>query len=111
MIPAVHFLCGHSYDLHCIGDTDQFCPECENEIDALRKRQQSIQESANDHIEFERQLSNSKDGFGKVAQYFGRGLFTQIQMVGDISDARAANTGVLSLEDILGSDVLESVTI
>lgn len=37
--------------------------------------QRQLRARAQDHEEFYKQLSVSEDGFGKVAEYFGKGIF------------------------------------
>jgi len=74
-LPAVHFLCNHSYHQHCLGENENECPECERENSDFKNRQKALEENAKEHKEFFRQLETNPDGFSVVSNYFGRGLF------------------------------------
>jgi len=70
-IPAVHFLCNHSYHQHCLGENENECPECEKENSDFKNRQRSLEENAKKkHKEFFRQLEQNVDGFSVVANFF-----------------------------------------
>lgn len=75
-LPSVHFLCGHSFNLRTLGDgaEGQECPLCASEHRKVRELQQSHRASAGDTDAFFRQLKAAPDGFGLVAEYFGKGL-------------------------------------
>lgn len=75
-LPSVHFLCGHSFNLRTLGDgiEGQECPLCASEHRKVRELQQSHRASAKDTDAFFRQLKAAPDGFGLVAEYFGKGL-------------------------------------
>ncbi|KAE8152892.1 hypothetical protein BDV25DRAFT_150347 [Aspergillus avenaceus] len=75
-LPTVHFLCKHSFHQRCLNkvDEDAECPVCapqNSTIRAIRKRQV---ESADQHDLFKGELQRSKDGFGVVSEFFGRGV-------------------------------------
>jgi hypothetical protein len=72
-LPAVHFLCMHSYHQHCIVDNDKECPECAPECNKVMEIKESLKTSAQEHDRFFKQLKESKDSFATVAEYFGRG--------------------------------------
>eukprot|EP01129_Flabellula_baltica_P016736 TRINITY_DN9066_c0_g1_i1.p1 TRINITY_DN9066_c0_g1~~TRINITY_DN9066_c0_g1_i1.p1 ORF type:complete len:909 (+),score=191.88 TRINITY_DN9066_c0_g1_i1:149-2875(+) len=74
-LPAVHFLCSHSFHQYCLGDENE-CPECRREISTFRNRQKSLEEGRKQHKEFFRQLEYSPDGFSVVSKFFSRGLFS-----------------------------------
>ncbi|KAL4921451.1 hypothetical protein BDW62DRAFT_129178 [Aspergillus aurantiobrunneus] len=75
-LPTVHFLCKHSFHQRClnvIGD-DAECPACAPEystIKAIRRRQV---ESADQHDLFKAELQRSKDRYGVISEFFGRGV-------------------------------------
>ncbi len=75
-LPSVHFLCGHSFNLRTLGDgvEGQECPLCAAEHRKVRELQQSHRAAAGDTDSFFRQLKAAPDGFGLVAEYFGKGL-------------------------------------
>ncbi|KAL9595732.1 MAG: hypothetical protein Q9219_006270, partial [cf. Caloplaca sp. 3 TL-2023] len=76
-LPTVHFLCKHSYHQRClnqIGDEEVECPRCaptNNNIRAFRKAQE---ESADRHEMFQDALQRSRDKFGTISEFFGRGV-------------------------------------
>ncbi|GLA28294.1 hypothetical protein AnigIFM63326_005865 [Aspergillus niger] len=75
-LPTVHFLCKHSFHQRCLNrvDEDAECPACapqNSTIKAIRKRQV---ESADQHDLFKGELQRSKDRFGVVSEFFGRGV-------------------------------------
>jgi len=80
-LPAIHFLCNHSYHQRCLGDNEtDSCPECADENNANNIRLKALEENVNNHSEFFRQLEGSTDGFTVVAKYFGRGLFNPVSL-------------------------------
>ncbi|EDO40103.1 predicted protein [Nematostella vectensis] len=80
-LPAVHFLCLHSFHQPCFegyAENDNECPICTPEnkkvLDIIRS-----QEQAKDlHEQFHHQLERATDGFSVVADYFGRGVFNKV---------------------------------
>lgn len=74
-LPAVHFLCKHSYHLRCLGDNDQECPKCAPEQRLVLEITRNQEESANDHDQFLQQLKDADDGFSVIADYLGRNTF------------------------------------
>ncbi|KAL8713063.1 MAG: hypothetical protein Q9220_002923 [cf. Caloplaca sp. 1 TL-2023] len=78
-MPIVHFLCKHSFHQRClnqVGDVDVECPTCaptNNNIRAFRRAQE---ESADRHDMFQDALQRSRDKFGTVSEFFGRGVMT-----------------------------------
>ncbi|KAL4803839.1 hypothetical protein BDV18DRAFT_39889 [Aspergillus unguis] len=75
-LPTVHFLCKHSFHQRClntIGENAE-CPACAPEnstIKAIRRRQV---ESADQHDLFKTEIQRSKDRFGVISEFFGRGV-------------------------------------
>ncbi|KAL9128088.1 MAG: hypothetical protein Q9217_003170 [Psora testacea] len=76
-LPTVHFLCKHSFHQNCLNEVDgqeAECPKCSaanNNIRAYRKAQE---ESANRHDIFQDALQRSRDKFGTIGEFFGRGV-------------------------------------
>ncbi|KAJ5568059.1 hypothetical protein N7450_010545, partial [Penicillium hetheringtonii] len=75
-LPTVHFLCRHSFHERCLNnvDDDAQCPVCgpqNSTFRAIRKRQV---DSADQHDLFKAELSRSRDRFGVVSEFFGRGV-------------------------------------
>jgi len=75
-LPTVHFLCKHSFHQRCLNNTgeDAECPVYAPQnatIKAIRRRQV---ESADQHELFTAELQRSKDRFGTVSDFFGRGV-------------------------------------
>ena len=90
-LPAVHFLCGHSYHTRCCeggragrdvsdgestgGGGGYECVKCAVEYRKVRDIKESLRSSVHAHDRFFNQLENSADGFATVAEYFGRAVF------------------------------------
>jgi hypothetical protein len=75
-LPTVHFLCKHSFHQRCLNqvDEDTECPRCapqNSTIKAIRERQIK---AADQHDLFKSELQRSKDRFGLVSEFFGRGV-------------------------------------
>ncbi|KAI9373019.1 hypothetical protein BJX61DRAFT_408852 [Aspergillus egyptiacus] len=75
-LPTVHFLCKHSFHQRCLNNIgeDAECPACAPEhstIKAIRRRQV---ESADQHDLFKTELQRSRDRFGVISEFFGRGV-------------------------------------
>ncbi|KAM3367069.1 hypothetical protein ACQJBY_015998 [Aegilops geniculata] len=76
-LPAVHFMCMHSFHLRCLGDNEKECPECAPEYRSVMEAKQKLELNARDHDLFFRQLRGSKDGFSVVADYFSKGVVSK----------------------------------
>lgn len=72
MLPAVHFLCRHAYHEQVIANRE--CPKCAPEYKRVMDIKDEGQQSKNQHDQFFKMLEGSNDGFGVVAEYFGRGI-------------------------------------
>ncbi|KAI5787116.1 hypothetical protein EDC01DRAFT_617888, partial [Geopyxis carbonaria] len=76
-LPTVHFLCKHSFHQRCLNAVDGESPECvtcaptNQTIRTLRKGQDEV---ADRHDYFKSTLADSKDKFGTVSDFFGRGV-------------------------------------
>ena len=78
-LPTVHFLCGHGFHQHCFqsySESDSECPICYKENKKILDMVKSQEAGRNQHDQFHAQLEKAEDGFGLVAEYFGRGLFS-----------------------------------
>ncbi|CAM1510528.1 Fc.00g008630.m01.CDS01 [Cosmosporella sp. VM-42] len=77
-LPAVHFLCKHSFHQRCVRNGDKEgeaeCPKCAGENDLIRKMRESQRERAGKHELFKADLENSEDRFNTVADWFSRGV-------------------------------------
>ncbi|KAJ5900620.1 uncharacterized protein N7473_004690 [Penicillium subrubescens] len=75
-LPTIHFLCRHSFHERCLNrvDEDAQCPVCAPTNATLRAIRQRQVESADQHDLFKAELGRSKDRFGVVSEFFGRGV-------------------------------------
>ncbi|KAG6190410.1 hypothetical protein E4U36_002893 [Claviceps purpurea] len=89
-LPAVHFLCKHSFHQRCLrggggggggggtGEEDRGddveCPQCKGGNDLIRKMREEQRKAAMKHDLFRAELEGSEDRFGTVAKWFGRGV-------------------------------------
>ena len=76
-LPAVHFLCMHSFHQRCVADNDKECPKCAPKYRQLQHRKEALKKNASEHDVFYKALDNSKNGFLTVAEYFSRGAFDE----------------------------------
>ncbi|KAJ5313422.1 uncharacterized protein N7443_000306 [Penicillium atrosanguineum] len=74
-LPTVHFLCRHSFHERCLNPSeDAQCPVCAPTNSTLRAIRQRQVDSADQHDLFKGELSRSRDRFGVVSEFFGRGV-------------------------------------
>ncbi|KAJ3424482.1 vacuolar protein sorting-associated protein 11 [Anaeramoeba flamelloides] len=78
-LPSVHFLCGHSVHASCIGNDDE-CPLCCELIHSSLEKKIGLQLDKEQQDSFFHHLETSEDGFTKIAEYFGRGLFSTLKV-------------------------------
>lgn len=71
-LPAVHFMCKHSYHQRCIADHETECPNCARAHGTVREIRRNNEAFANQHEHFLSEVEFS--GFDAVARAFGRGL-------------------------------------
>jgi hypothetical protein len=84
-LPAVHFMCGHSYHQRCLPDQEE-CPLCSKKNRDILQHKKKFDESSDQHEIFFKQLNKkSADGFSVVAEYFGRGIFNSANAM-DLAD-------------------------
>lgn len=79
-LPAVHFLCKHSFHQRCLStdedveDESVECPICSQQNQTVRAIRRAQVESAERHDMFMDALKRAKDGFAVVSEWFGRGV-------------------------------------
>ncbi|KAL2635425.1 hypothetical protein R1flu_006904 [Riccia fluitans] len=76
-LPAVHFLCMHSFHQRCLGDNEKECPICAPTYRQVLDLRRNLEQNAGDHDTFFQLVRNSEDGFSVIADYFGRGIFSK----------------------------------
>ncbi|CAH8390112.1 unnamed protein product [Eruca vesicaria subsp. sativa] len=76
-IPAVHFMCMHSFHQRCLGDNETECPECAPEYRSVVDMKRSLELNSKDQALFFQQVKSSKDGFSVIAEYFGKGIISK----------------------------------
>ncbi|EAA08178.5 AGAP002665-PA [Anopheles gambiae str. PEST] len=83
-MPALFFLCKHSYHQDCIRsytDTERDCPVCNKNNMQLIEALRAQSEARDQHEMFHDLLDRSPEPFSVVADYFGRGLFNKLLIV------------------------------
>ena len=103
-LPTVHFLCGHGFHQHCFqsySESDSECPICYKENKKILDMVKSQEAGRNQHDQFHAQLEKAEDGFGLVAEYFGRGLFSSPLPVPTASIATSQFRAPQQLETII----------
>jgi len=75
-LPTVHFLCKHSFHQRCLNtlDEDAECPICAPKNTAIKAIRERQIKTADQHDLFKSELQRSRDRFGLVSEYFGRGV-------------------------------------
>ncbi|KAG8642183.1 vacuolar protein-sorting-associated protein 11 homolog [Manihot esculenta] len=76
-LPAVHFMCMHSFHQRCLGDNEKECPECAAEYRSVLEMRRSLEQNSKDQDQFFQQVKSSKDGFSVIAEYFGKGIISK----------------------------------
>uniref|UniRef100_T1ISE0 Vacuolar protein sorting-associated protein 11 homolog n=1 Tax=Strigamia maritima TaxID=126957 RepID=T1ISE0_STRMM len=83
-LPSVHFLCHHSYHMHCFesyAENENECPACMPENRKVLEIIKAQEENRELHEIFHHQLEVAEDGFSVVSEYFGRGIFNRVTLV------------------------------
>lgn len=87
-LPTVHFLCKHSFHQRCLnaGDGEDVsretgpgaveCPVCAPQNATIRAIRKAQDESASRHELFQDALGRSRDKFGTISEWFGRGVMS-----------------------------------
>lgn len=76
-LPAVHFLCKHSFHQRCLRGGDGVegeCPLCAQNNQTIRAIKRGQEENADRHELFNDELDRSDDRFATVSEWFGRGV-------------------------------------
>ncbi|KAG9233185.1 vacuolar protein sorting protein-like protein [Amylocarpus encephaloides] len=80
-LPAVHFMCKHSFHQTCInvqvgedGTVEGDCTVCRKDNDTIRAFVRSQEETATKHDLFLDAIERGGDRFGTVSEFFGRGV-------------------------------------
>lgn len=76
-LPAVHFMCMHSFHLRCLGDNEKECPECAPEYRSVLEMKRNLEQNAKDQDRFFQLVKSSKNGFSVIAEYFGKGIVSK----------------------------------
>ncbi|CAB4274494.1 unnamed protein product [Prunus armeniaca] len=76
-LPAVHFMCIHSFHQRCLGDNEKECPVCAPEYKSVLETKRSLEQNSKDQDRFFQQVKSSKDGFSVIAEYFGKGVISK----------------------------------
>lgn len=74
-LPAVHFMCKHSYHQRCLSDSDPECILCSQQHAMVREIRRNQTRLADRHDLFLNEVHDADDGFAVVAGAFSRGLF------------------------------------
>ncbi|GBC08910.1 hypothetical protein RclHR1_08490004 [Rhizophagus clarus] len=81
-LPAVHFLCRHSFHQRCLPDSDRAeCPQCVVQHRMISDMRRSQEENAEKHELFFEQLREEKDGFSVIADYFSKNTMTFAKLI------------------------------
>jgi hypothetical protein len=76
-LPAVHFMCMHSFHQRCLGDNEKECPECAPEYRSVIEMKRNLERNSKDQAQFFQLVKASKDGFSVIAEYFGKGVISK----------------------------------
>lgn len=79
-LPAVHFLCKHSFHQRCLNAAVEGgweCSACAPENQTVRTLRKGQEEGAERHEYFGQVLAESRDKFATVAEFFGRGVMVE----------------------------------
>jgi len=71
-LPAVHFLCMHSFHSQCCGETDKECMRCSTSNNTVKDIRKSLTATSCNHDKFFQALEGSEDGFAVMVEHLGR---------------------------------------
>lgn len=74
-LPAVHFMCKHSYHQRCLSDSEPECILCAQQHAMVRELRNNQTRLADRHDLFLGEVHDADDPFAVVAGAFSRGLF------------------------------------
>ncbi|KAK9694802.1 Vacuolar protein sorting-associated protein 11 [Basidiobolus ranarum] len=80
-LPAVHYLCRHSYHQRCLNEYEKDCPKCAIDNRMVLEIKRSQEENADKHELFLAQLEDADDGFEVIADYFSRNTMSFTKLV------------------------------
>ncbi|OAC97684.1 hypothetical protein MUCCIDRAFT_154612 [Mucor lusitanicus CBS 277.49] len=80
-LPAIHFLCRHSYHQRCIGDNDRECPQCAIQHRMISEIRRTQEANADRHDLFFDQLDHEEDGFDVIADYFSKNTMAFAKLI------------------------------
>ncbi|EJU05949.1 hypothetical protein DACRYDRAFT_92166 [Dacryopinax primogenitus] len=73
-LPAVHFMCKHSYHQRCVSDQDPECPNCARAHGLIKDIRRHNARVADQHKEFLADVG--ENGFSAIAAAFGQGVMS-----------------------------------
>ncbi|KAI8601539.1 hypothetical protein EDD21DRAFT_105583 [Dissophora ornata] len=81
-LPAVHFLCKHSYHQRCLSDAaDRECPKCMVEQRTVADIRRMQEANAEKHDLLRAELEDADDGFEVIAKYFGNNTMAFARLI------------------------------
>ncbi|RIB17075.1 hypothetical protein C2G38_2001460 [Gigaspora rosea] len=80
-LPAVHFLCRHSYHQRCLPDSDRECPQCAPSYRLISDQRRAQEINADKHESFFEKLNEAEDGFSVVADYFSKNTMAFAKLI------------------------------
>eukprot|EP00742_Colponemidia_sp_Colp-10_P014920 GILJ01016996.1.p1 GENE.GILJ01016996.1~~GILJ01016996.1.p1 ORF type:complete len:781 (-),score=139.23 GILJ01016996.1:46-2388(-) len=115
-LPAVHFLCKHSYHKRCLNDALE-CNQCSQQTRKMIQDQKDEEAAVEKHEAFFDSVAaaEAEDGFSVVAGHFAHGIFSapalrrEAYLVGTTAEAFDADAAVAfeNEDDFLGANDLE----
>ncbi|SCV67136.1 BQ2448_5782 [Microbotryum intermedium] len=75
-LPAVHFMCRHSYHQRCLGESESSCPSCAQQHGMIRELRRANEAFASQHDIFLAEVEEAEgdQGFRLIANAFSKGL-------------------------------------
>ncbi|CAO3619104.1 unnamed protein product [Mucor hiemalis] len=80
-LPAIHFLCRHSFHQRCLGDNDRECPQCAIQHRMISEIRRTQEANADRHDMFFDQLDHEEDGFDVIADYFSKNTMAFAKLI------------------------------
>lgn len=73
-LPAVHFMCRHSYHQRCLADNEASCPTCAASHGVIQEIKAANDQLAGKHDLFMQELEEADDRFESIVSAFSKGL-------------------------------------
>jgi hypothetical protein len=73
-LPAVHFMCRHSYHQRCLADNEGSCPMCAASHGVIQEIKASNEQLQGRHDLFTQEVEEADDRFESIVKAFSRGL-------------------------------------